>query len=73
MGRKKLPEWQRRLARYERTELTAAECSKQERASVPVLNYWWGQVEAVVMPLHASVKPQRSAAIFGAVDVMPRR
>ena len=39
VDRKKLADWQRRLARYERTRLTAAEFCERERVSVALLKY----------------------------------
>lgn len=73
VDRKKLAEWQRRLARYERTQLTAAEFCKRERVSVSLLKYWRRQVEVAALrkPAPAALRPQ--AAVFQPVEVIPRR
>jgi len=51
VDRKKLAEWQRRLARHERTGLTAVEFWKRERVSVALLKYWRRQVELAALRL----------------------
>ena len=73
VDRKKLAEWQQRLARYERTRLTVAEFCKQERVSVSLLKYWRRQVEAAALRRPTSMKPRSPAAVFEPVEVIPRR
>jgi len=73
VDRKKLAEWQRRLARYERTNLTAAEFCNRERVSVALLKYWRRQVELAALRSPALMKPSRQAAVFAPVEVIPRR
>jgi len=57
VDRKKLAKWQRRLARYARTNLTAAEFCKRERVSVALLKYWRRQVELAALRSPAPMKP----------------
>ena len=71
--RKMLAEWQRRLARYERTRLTAAEFCKRERVSVALLKYWRRQVELAALRSPALMKPSPQAAVFAPVELIPRR
>lgn len=73
VDRKKLAEWQRRLARYERTRLTAAEFCKRERVSVALLKYWRRQVELAALRSPALMKPSPQAAVFAPVELIPRR
>lgn len=73
VDRKKLAEWQRRLARYERTDLTSAEFCKRERVSVALLKYWRRQVEFAALRSPASTKPSPQVAVFAPVEVIPRR
>lgn len=51
VDRKKLAEWQRRLARHERTALTAVEFCNRERVSVALMKYWRRQVELAALRL----------------------
>jgi anti-sigma factor RsiW len=73
VDRKKLAEWQRRLARYERTNLTAAEFCKRERVSVALLKYWRRQVELAALRSPAPMKRSPQAAVFAHVELIPRR
>ena len=73
VDRKKLADWQRRLVRYERTGLTAAEFCKRERVSVALLKYWRRQVELAALRSAAPTKPAPQAAVFAPVEVIPRR
>jgi hypothetical protein len=73
VDRKKLAEWQRRLARYERTGLTAVEFCKRERVSVPLLKYWRRQAEIAALRSPAPIKPSPQVAAFAPVEVIPRR
>ena len=73
VDRKKLAEWQRRLARYERTNLTAAEFCKRERVSFALLKYWRRQVELAALRSPAPMQPSPQAAVFTPVELIPRR
>ena len=73
VDRKKLAEWQRRLGRYERTNLTAAEFCKRERVSVALLKYWRRQVELAALRSPAPMRPSPQAAVFAPVELIPRR
>ncbi len=73
VDRKKLAEWQRRLARYEGTGLTAAEFCKRERVTVSLMKYWRRQVEITSLRSPAPAKPEPQAAVFAPVEVIPRR
>lgn len=77
MGRgvdqKKLAEWKRRLARYERPGLTAVVFCKRERVSVAVLKYWRRQVELAALRSPGPTKPAPQVALFAPVEVIPRR
>ena len=73
VDRKKLAEWQLRLARYERTALTAAEFCKQEQVSVSVFLYWQQRVERAGRN-NGGLQPQRRhAPAFAAIEIIPRR
>lgn len=73
VDRKKLAEWQRRLVRYERTALTAAEFCKRERVSVALLKYWRRQVELAALRSPAPAQPSPQVAVFAPVEVIARR
>ena len=73
VDREKLAEWQRRLARYERTHLTAAEFCRRERVTVSLLKYWRQQVRASATRSLAGRKPRPQGAVFEPVDLIPRR
>ena len=73
VDRKKLAEWQLRLARYERTALTAAEFCKQEQVSVSVFRYWQQRVEHADRN-NGGLQPQRGQLPgFAAIEIIPRR
>ncbi len=70
VDRKKLAEWQLRLARYEQAGLTPAEFCKHEGVSVSAFRYWQRRVDRN----NGGPQPRsHQVPAFAAIEIIPRR
>jgi len=73
VDRRKIAEWQERLARYERTGLKAAEFCRREQVSASVFRYWQQQVERADRINGGQQRQRGHMSPFAAVEIIPWR
>jgi hypothetical protein len=71
--RHRLRLWRQRLARHEKSGLTAAAFCRQERVSISLWTYWRRRIEQASLEAQLRSAPQRQIEAFQSVETIPRR